>query len=185
MMRLFWKSYLGLLGWNTAVSFPYHHLKKYIIIVGPHTSNWDFVIGLAYRSLARLNHVKFLGKKELFKPPFGFIFSALGGIPVDRKSHNNLVDDAVRLFNQQEEFAIALAPEGTRKKVDKLKTGFYFIAHRAGVPVIMVGLDYKKKVLLFSEPFVATGDLSADMEQIMAFYGPIQGKYPAHGLMHT
>jgi 1-acyl-sn-glycerol-3-phosphate acyltransferase len=151
-MKLLWRLFLRSKGWNTPESFPYHHLKKYIIIVGPHTSNWDFVIGVAYRNILDMNYVRFLGKAELFKPPFGWIFQALGGIPVDRKANHNLVDVVASLFVERESFAIAIAPEGTRKKVEKLKTGFYYIAAKASVPIIMVGLDYKHKTLRFSEP---------------------------------
>lgn len=182
-MKHFWKLYLRTIGWNVDIAFPYTDLKKYIIIVGPHTSNWDFVIGLAYRNLVGLNHVKFLGKKELFGPPFGFIFRKLGGIPVDRESSNNLVDQAVKLFSENQEFAIALAPEGTRKKVKKLKSGFYFIALQASVPIIMVGLDYKHRTLLFSQPFAVTGELEKDMAHILKFYAPIEGRHPEQGLM--
>ena len=182
-MQFLWKLYLKFNGWNTSISFPYHHIKKYIIIVGPHTSNWDFVIGLAYRNLVGLNKVKFLGKKELFRPPFGFLFRSLGGIPVDRQASHNLVEYAVKLFKENQEFAIALAPEGTRKKVDKLRTGFYFIAYQAGIPIIMVGLDYKHKILLFSEPFMPSGDQEKDMTHIYKFYSTIHGKHPEQGLM--
>ena len=141
MLRLFWKTVLNLFGWKTDVDFPYHQLKKFVIIVGPHTSNWDFIVLLTYRSIARIEGTHFLAKKELFDSPFGFVFRWLGGTPVDRKSSNNVVDQVAEIFKAHEEFAIALSPEGTRKKVDKLKTGFYFIAKAAQVPIIMVGID--------------------------------------------
>lgn len=180
-MRLFWRAYLRLTGWNTEVEFPYHHLKKYIFIVGPHTSNWDVVVGLAYRSLLRLGKVRFLGKRELFRFPLGWFFRWIGGIPVDRQQRSNFVDAAVRLFEERETFAIALSPEGTRRKVQKLRTGFYYIALKARIPVIMVGLDFSRKTVWFSEPFLPS-DLEKDFNMILDFYRPIQGKYPAQGI---
>src|SRR5688572_15279889 len=125
-MKLFWTFFLTCMGWKTDLAFPYHHLKKYIVLVGPHTSNWDFLIGLAYRSVLGMDKVRFLGKKELFRPPFGFLFYGLGGTPVDRSKSSNMVDEVADLFNKHEWFAIALSPEGTRTRVDRLRTGFYF-----------------------------------------------------------
>jgi 1-acyl-sn-glycerol-3-phosphate acyltransferase len=183
-MKSLWRLFLRAKGWNTAIVFPYHHLPQFIVIVGPHTSNWDFVIGLAYRNILDMNYVGFLGKKQLFKPPFGWLFRKLGGIPVDRSASHNLVDTVAALFAAHERFAIAIAPEGTRKKVEKLKTGFYFIAAKANVPIIMVGLDYKRKTVLFSEPLY-TGDQVEDFETIYHFYRTISGKYPKLGLMET
>jgi 1-acyl-sn-glycerol-3-phosphate acyltransferase len=181
-MSFLWKLYLKLIGWNTDVVFPYHHLKKYIFIVGPHTSNWDFVILLAYRNMLRLK-AGFLAKKELFKPPFGFIFHNLGGIPVDRKKSTNLVDDVAKIAKERDHFILALSPEGTRSKVEKLKTGFYFIASKAQIPIIMVGLDYRHKTGRFSEPLLPS-DINKDFETIYAFYRTMEGKFPENGMMH-
>lgn len=183
-MKLFWKFFLWLKGWDTSVRFPYWDHKKLIFIVAPHTSNWDFMIGLAYRNYLGINHVNYLGKKELFKPPFGFLFRWSGGIPVDRSSSHNMVEGAVKLFNERESFSIALAPEGTRKKVEKLKSGFYYISLKAQVPILMVALDYKNRKLLFGEPFIPSGDFEKDMDVIHAFYRPVEGKNPELGLMH-
>lgn len=181
-MKSLWRLFLRAKGWNTAIDFPYHHLPKYIVIVAPHTSNWDFFIGLAYRNILDMNYVGFLGKHQLFKPPFGWIFRKLGGIPVDRTSSHNLVDTVAAMFSKRERFAIAIAPEGTRKKVDKLKTGFYFIAAKAAVPIIMVGLDYSRKTVLFSHPMYPS-DQGKDFEEIFSFYRTIRGKHPELGLM--
>jgi 1-acyl-sn-glycerol-3-phosphate acyltransferase len=182
-MKFLWKLFLASKGWETSIKFPYWHLKKSIFIVAPHTSGWDFIIGVAYRNYLGLNHVKYLGKKELFKRPFGFIFRGLGGIPVDRSSSHNLVEDVVQMFKEHDRLTIALAPEGTRQKVDKLKTGFYYIAVKADVPIIMVGLDYKNKTMPFGV-MNTTGDFEKDMEVIYSFYRPIEGKNPELGLMH-
>ncbi|MBL7856463.1 MAG: 1-acyl-sn-glycerol-3-phosphate acyltransferase [Cyclobacteriaceae bacterium] len=183
-MRTFWNMWLRLMGWRTDLSFPYHHVKKYVAIVGPHTSGWDFIIGVAYRSLLGMERVKFLGKEELFRPPFGFIFRWLGGTPVNRKSSQNMVDEVVKLFDAHDEFALALSPEGTRQKVDKLRSGFYHIAKQAHVPIIMIGLDFGNKQVVFHEPVYTTEDQAQDFEKIVAFFRHIRGKFPEKGLMH-
>jgi 1-acyl-sn-glycerol-3-phosphate acyltransferase len=174
---------LKLKGWNTAVSFP-AGVKKCIIIVAPHTSWQDLIIGLSYRSLLRLKHSKYLGKKELFDGPFGFIFRWTGGLPVDRFSKKNMVDQVVDIMNEQEEIMIAISPEGTRKKVDRLRTGFYYIAKKAGVPIVMAALDFQQKEVKFSEPFYPGEDELKDFQHIISFFAPIRGKHPDQGLAH-
>ena len=182
-MRLLWSLYLRLQGWTIKGSFPYQ-LKKCVFIVGPHTSAWDFVVGLAIRSKLRLQHAKYLGKAELFKGRFGFFFRKLGGYPVERGEHHNLVDQVVTLFNTHETFMLVLSPEGTRQKVDRLKTGFYYIAKKAGVPIVMAGFDFEKKEFSISEPFFPTDDEAADFTRIFRFYAPLKGKIPEQGLAH-
>ena len=183
MLRQFCRLILNLMGWKALNEFPYE-LKKYVIIIGPHTSNWDFIIGVLFRKALRLEKARYLGKKELFDPPFGFLLRWLGGYPVDRGKHKNMVEEVVKVFNAHEQFGIALSPEGTRKRVDKLRTGFYNIAKGAFVPIVMVGLDYENKQVFFSEPFNVTNDPEADLEQILKFFRPIKGKYPDKGLAH-
>lgn len=173
---------LSIAGWKTANPFP-TNVKKYVTIVGPHTSAWDFIIGVLFRSAEKID-AKFLGKEELFNGTFGFVFRWLGGYPVDRFKNSNLVDSVVSIFNSKDEFGIALSPEGTRKKVTRLRTGFYYIALNANVPVIMAGLDYKRKEAIFSEPMYFTGNIDDDFEKIYAFYRPITGKIPAHDMRH-
>lgn len=182
-MRAISKFILRLMGWKSVGAFP-NDLKKYVVIVAPHTSGWDFVIGLLFRKALHLEHAKYLGKHQLFKPPFGFFFRWLGGYPVDRTSSHNLVDQVVKIFNDHDEFALALSPEGTRKRVEKLKTGFYNIARKAGVPIIMVAFDYKHKRAIISPPFFVTNNEQADFEEILDFFRPIKGRYPENGLMH-
>ena len=182
-MRIFWSLYLRLMGWTIKGSFP-HHLKKCVVIVGPHTSSWDFVIGLAIRGKLRLTHAKYLGKAELFKGPFGFFFRKLGGFPVDRSENHNMVDEAVRLFNTHDNFVLALSPEGSRKKVERLRTGFYHIAKKAAVPIVMAGMDFEKKQAIFSEPFFTGDNEAADFQYIYEFYAPIKGKIPGQGMAH-
>jgi 1-acyl-sn-glycerol-3-phosphate acyltransferase len=172
-----------MMGWKaTGANLP--DLKKYLMIVGPHTSGTDFFIGLAFRSVLHLEHARFLGKKELFKAPFGFIFRWLGGTPVDRFSKQNMVDQVVELFNDRERLVLALSPEGTREKVDRLRTGFYYIAKKAGIPIVMIGLEYGRKELIISESFFTTGNEAEDFRKIIAFFAPLQGKIPANGMKH-
>lgn len=182
-MRLLWKLYLWMTGWKVQTNFPYH-IPKCVVIVAPHTSAWDFVIGLAVRSVLRLQHVKYLGKAELFEGRFGFFFRSLGGYPVDRSNKHNMVDQVVALFNRHEQFVLALSPEGTRKKVDRLKTGFYYIAKKAGVPIIMTAFDFKKKEVYFDKPFYTSEDEAADFKKIISFYAVVEGKKASQGLAH-
>lgn len=182
-MRLIWTFLLWITGWKIRGQYPYH-LKKLVIIVAPHTSAWDFVLGLAVRSKLGLGHVRFLGKKELFDGPFGFFFRWLGGIPVDRSSAHNLVDQVVERFNAAESFSLVLSPEGTRKRVERLKTGFYHIAHQAQVPLVMVGFDFGRKVVAIAEPFDTTNHTEADFQKIIQFFGSMQGKNPDWDVKH-
>ncbi len=182
-MRLLWSLYLRIRGWTLKGSFPYH-LPKAVVIVGPHTSAWDFVIGLAYRSKLQLQHLKYLGKDSLFSGPFGFFFRKLGGYPVDRSGKHNMVEQVVSLFNSHENFVLALSPEGTRKKVERLKTGFYQIAKQAKVPIVMVAFDFSKREVSIAEPFFTTDDEAADFRHILDFYATVKGKIPANGLAH-
>ena len=182
-MRICWNLFLQMQGWKIRNEFPYH-LKKCVIAVGPHTSAWDFVIGLAVRSKLKLYHLNFLGKAELFKGKFGFFFRKMGGYPVDRFSNNNVVDQVAEQFKVRDQFVLALSPEGTRKKVDKLRTGFYHIALKAGVPIVLAGLDFGRKEISFSEPFLPTGNMEEDFKKIIHFFADKEGKIPEYGLKH-
>jgi len=183
MFRWFWILFLKTRGWNTKITFPVS-LPKCIIVVAPHTSSSDFLISVAYRSVMRIERTKFLGKAELFKPPFGFFFRWFGGIPVERSSKHNLVDQVVAYFDKNTNFRLALSPEGTRKRVEQLKTGFYYIAKQANVPIVMVGLDYKRKTTITSEPFYTTESIEKDFQHIIQFFSTIHGRYPELGLLH-
>ena len=141
----------------------------------------DFPVGLAYRSILRINQARFLGKKELFDGPFGFFFRWVGGIPVDRFSKHNVVDQGVGVLASKEEIMIALSPEGTRKKVDRLRTGFYHIAKKAGIPIVMIGLDFEKRKVVVSEPFYPSDSEKNDFEHILQFFKPLKGKIPSQG----
>jgi 1-acyl-sn-glycerol-3-phosphate acyltransferase len=182
-MRFFWKLYLRLGGWKVKGQFPYH-LKKMVLVVAPHTSWVDFVVGVAFRSELKIEQAKFLGKAELFKGPFGFLFRWMGGTPVDRVSKHNMVDQVVERFNSNDSFLLALSPEGTRKRVEKLRTGFYYIAKKAAVPILMIGLDFENRQLVIGEAFTTTDDEAADFKKILDFFALIKGKKPANGLKH-
>jgi 1-acyl-sn-glycerol-3-phosphate acyltransferase len=169
-----------LLGWKIVGSFP-PELKKYVIAVGPHTSNWDFVLGVAARSILRLHHAKFLGKSQLFKPPFGWFFRAIGGYPVERSKSHDMVEQVVSIINSHDTFVLAVAPEGTRKKVDRLRTGFYYIAKSANIPVIAVGFDFGRKEVVVAKPLWPT-TIEKDMPILVNFFAGVQGRNPELGL---
>ena len=167
MFRLCSKFALWLFGWKIEGSLPV--VKKYVIIGAPHSSNWDFVLAILAKFSLQIP-ANFIGKHTLFRPPFGFVFRWLGGKPVDRSKANNLVKAIVEIFNREESMVLGIAPEGTRSKVEKWKTGFYYIAHLAQVPVVMAVFDYPGKRLIFSPPFYTTGDLEKDMVVIKDYY---------------
>jgi len=169
------------LGWGFHGSFE-PMLPKFIIIVAPHTSNWDFPLGIMVRSIAKIGSTKFLGKSQLFKFPFGFIFRAMGGYPVERTKDNNLVDAVVDIFDSKDEFSISLAPEGSRSKVKRFKTGFYHIAKKANVPIYLVGFDFEIKKIIIEKPFYPTDDIIDDFKYIIQFFSSIKGKHVEKGV---
>ena len=181
MFRLFSLLMFRLLGWRIEDQRP-KDLDRYIVVVAPHTSNWDFLIGLFTRSIARMGDVRYLAKRELFRPPFGAVFRWLGGYPVDRSQKNQLVDQVADLFRTVPGFKIAITPEGTRKRVDTWRTGFYHIAVKAKVPIILAAMDYGRKCVSFSPPFWPTGDVDADVERMKAQFRPVRGRNPEHGV---
>jgi 1-acyl-sn-glycerol-3-phosphate acyltransferase len=183
LIDAFWTYYLRRNKWKFEGEYPYH-LPKLVVAVAPHTSAWDFIVGLAVRGALKLNYVHFLGKQELFKPPFGFIFRWLGGTPVDRFSKRNMVEQVVDKFNAADRYTIVLSPEGTRKKVDRLRSGFYHIAAGAGAPILMVGFDFGNRKIMLSEPFYPTGNFEDDTKAMLAFWGPIKGRDPQKSLGH-
>ncbi|MDX1685866.1 MAG: 1-acyl-sn-glycerol-3-phosphate acyltransferase [Saprospiraceae bacterium] len=173
---------LRLWGWRIEGAQRIRRLPKTLIAVVPHTSNWDFLLGLLVRSAAGLD-TYYLGKKSLFRPPFGFLFRWLGGYPVDRSKHKNQVDAIVSLFNSRQRFSVAIAPEGTRKKVDQLRSGFYFIALKAGIPIILTTFDGENRLVTFSEPFYPTGEFEEDMRTIEKHFSGIKGIVPENSFV--
>ena len=173
--------YFKLLGWKAVgnTSFSKDTVKQAVIIAAPHTSWHDFYIGVLLRKIADVK-TNFVGKKELFTWPFGYYFRAIGGRALDRTSGQNKVEAIAKLFNQSDEFRLTLAPEGTRKKVENWKTGFYYIAKAANVPIIMFTLDFKHKQNKISEPFYPTDDMEADFKFLRSFFEGVEGKVKAY-----
>jgi len=182
-LRLFWKYFLRWNDWVIEGIYPYS-LPKLVIAVAPHTSSRDFIIGLAVRSVLRLYHIRYLGKAELFRPPFGFIFKMLGGTPVDRSAQKNLVEQVVDRFNTAEKFTLALSPEGTRKRVVRLKTGFYHIALKTGSPILPISFDFAERKIRLAPPFHPTGNMEADFRELLKFWAPCRGYHRKGDLFH-
>ncbi len=174
MFQSLCKAILKLSGWTIDGHLP--EAPQYIAIVGPHTSNWDFIVGVLARG-ALGQKIHFLGKHQLFIPPWGWLFRAIGGTPVDRRKNNNLVDAAAQLFQQDPNFKLALAPEGTRSPVKRWKTGFYHIATKAQVPIVTVALDFAGKRVVIPEAIRVTGNIDKEMAQILDFYRTIKGRH--------
>ncbi|MCL2597776.1 MAG: lysophospholipid acyltransferase family protein [Paludibacter sp.] len=174
-MSNFSKILLKLAGWTTITTKG--EPPKSVICVAPHTSNWDYILGqLFYWSEGR--KAKFLIKKTWFKFPFGAIFRALGGIPVDRSSKSSIVEQMVTEFEKHEIFHLAITPEGTRKLVKKWKMGFYHIAATANVPIELAYFDYRKKELGITEILIPTGDEKKDMEKIYKYFENRTARFP-------
>ena len=152
-------------------------IKKSVMIVVPHTSWHDFYIGLFARGVIGLE-MNYVAKKELFVFPFGAYFRWMGGAPLDRTGGKNIVESIASIFKNREVFRLAIAPEGTRKKVDDWKTGFYYTALKAEVPIIPIAFDYAKKQVFLNEPFYPTGTIEADLEILKSFYRDVVGKIP-------
>ncbi|NHF59775.1 acyltransferase [Flavobacteriaceae bacterium TP-CH-4] len=165
--------YFKLLGWKMEGVFP-AYLKKCVIIVVPHTSWVDFFLGLLVRKVWN-EEINYVGKKSLFKPPFGWFFRWTGGAPVDRSTNSDTVSATAEIFKKRETFRLTLAPEGTRKKVSHWKSGFYYIAKMAEVPIVMVAFDFGKKQVKVSEPQYPTDDKQADFRTYEAFFKGVVG----------
>lgn len=168
--------YYKILGWDLESHFD-PSIKKCVVIVAPHTSNSDFVLGLLVRKILNI-HIDFIGKKELFRWPYGWYFRMIGGSPVDRSKNQNKVDAIVQLFEEHDIFRLALSPEGTRKKVERWKTGFYFIALKARVSIIMASFDFGKKLVKISNPYYVSGDFEKDFPEIKSYFEGVEGKNP-------
>lgn len=168
-----------LAGWKTAGQVP--PLNKFVGIAAPHTSAWDAVVALLAKYIFDIDFA-FFGKKEAFDAPYGFILRALGGIPVDREHNHNMVDYAVKLFNEREHFILAMSPEGTRAYAPQWRTGFYHIARQAQVPIVLTYFDFKNKTVGIGPTFYPTGDMEKDIAEIKKFYRPIQGRHPEKGV---
>ena len=177
MRKLIASFILWLQGWKVVGEIP--QIKKYVIIAAPHTSNWDFVIARSFGYMLGIE-AKYLGKSQLFKPPFGWFFRLTGGIPVDRTKHNSMVTFTTNLFNQSKELVVGIAPEGTRKRVEKWKQGFYHIAVGANVPIVLSFMDYKRKEAGVGKILYPSGDIEKDMSVVEEFYKGVTPKVPEY-----
>ncbi|MBK6932075.1 MAG: 1-acyl-sn-glycerol-3-phosphate acyltransferase [Saprospirales bacterium] len=173
---------LKLWGWKITGRYP-HEVPKLVLAVAPHTSNWDFPVGVLVNSACRI-HANYVGKHTLFRWPFGIFFRWLGGIPVDRtRIGSNFVSATVEAFKSQERMHLVIAPEGTRKKVPKLKTGVYQIARQAGVPIALCTFNWPEKEVFFDPKlFYPTDDKEKDMAFIWNYFKDIPGKNPEQGV---
>lgn len=168
-------AYLRITGWRIEGASP--AAERYVMIAAPHTSNWDLPMTLAVVFAYRLK-VYFLAKHTLFRRPAGFILRWMGGIPVDRTKTNNLVEQLVDLFRSHEKMILIVPPEGTRSKVRYWKSGFYHIAHGAGIPIALGFIDFKRRIAGIGGMFTPTGDFESELPKIRSFYAGISGKNP-------
>ena len=172
LWRILGRAYLRLGGWRIEGAFPEE--PKFVAIVAPHTSNWDFVVGVAVVFALELR-VSWLGKHSLFQTPLKRFFFWLGGIPVNRQVSHGVVDACVKAFEGVPARLLALAPEGTRKGVSQWRSGFYWIATASEVPIWPVGFDFRDHVIRLMPVFRPTGNLEADLPRIQALFDQVHG----------
>lgn len=166
---------MTLMGWRFEGTFPDE--PKFVMIIAPHTSNWDFIVGLwAYFALGFRG--SFLGKHTIFKWPLGPFMRWLGGIPVERSVSRDRVSETVHAFERSKQLVLIIAPEGTRKFVPEWKTGFYHIANDARVPIVPVAFDFANRIIRVFAPFRPTGNADADIDALQNLYRGIKGKHP-------
>ncbi len=171
----FGRTVLDVFGWRVVGELP--NLERVLVIGAPHTSNWDFVYAMA--AILGLNlKLRWLGKHTIFKFCVTWFMNWLGGIPVNRGKPESIVENVARLVERDKGIIIGIAPEGTRKKVEKWKTGFLRISTALDCPLFLVGLDFPNKLIVLDQLFYPTGDNDADIATLKAFYGKYTGKYP-------
>ena len=162
-------------GWTLNITED--HPDKYIICLAPHTSNWDFILGLLYRRAEGMQ-CNFMMKKEWFFWPLGPIFKKLGGIPVHRQKKTSMTDAMAESAKAAKTFHLCITPEGTRSLNPDWKKGFYFIALKAGLPILLYGIDYEKRLIQCTKTIIPTGDLENDMRDIKLYFKDFRGKIP-------
>ncbi|UII76306.1 1-acyl-sn-glycerol-3-phosphate acyltransferase [Flagellimonas sp. HMM57] len=177
MRKLYKFLYFKILGWKLIGGFP--NVDKCVVAVVPHTHWLDFFLGLLVRKVIN-EEINYIGKRSLFKPPFGWFFRWTGGAPIDRSKSSNTVESIVNIFKERKVFRFALAPEGTRKKVSELKTGFYHIAVMAQVPIVAVAFDFGKKQVKISKAIYPTGEMQEDFKVFHNFFEGVVGKIPEY-----
>ncbi len=158
---------MGIRGWRVEGGIP--DIPKMVLIVAPHTSNWDFLTGI-WVKLAMHMGARFVGKHTLFRGPFGVVMRWLGGVAVDRSAAAGFAEETARVLKESERMTLVIAPEGTRKRTDRWKSGFYRIATAAGVPILLAGFDYPRKVVFFGPLVHPTGDYEKDLAVIQSHF---------------
>ncbi len=166
-----------IMGWKIIGSIKYP--KRCVVIAAPHTSNWDFFIGRCYTYIIGIS-ANYLIKSNLFLPIIGFFFRINGGIPVYREKKNNFVEQLIDRYQNKDNFILGIAPEGTRSRVDKWKTGFYHIAYNLSVPIILVKIDYDLKEVGIVKEILPSGNLKKDMQEIENTYRNVTAKIPEY-----
>jgi 1-acyl-sn-glycerol-3-phosphate acyltransferase len=174
-LRFLSNSIMRLTGWHVDGTLP--DLPKYVIIGAPHTSNWDFILFLGIIFRLKIN-VSYLGKVELFRSPLGRFFYYCGGIPVDRSKSTGLVEQTVEACEKAEHFILVITPEGTRHHVTEWKMGFYHIAQKAGIPIVMAVVDGKHKTVHLGQVFHPTENMNADIKTIKGYFAGMVGVNP-------
>ncbi len=175
MLKIFSSTILKIIGWRVDVTLPVE--KKFVLIGVPHTSNWDLPLALLCFWFIQ-KKITWVAKKQLFIGPLNMIFRALGGIPVDRSAPTGFIEQISQQFNTHEEMILCLAPEGTRSKTRYWKSGFYYIALTAKVPICLGYVDYPNRVIGFGTVIIPSGDIAKDFEKIQSFYQSKVGKHP-------
>ena len=163
------------LGWKTEVTEP--HPDKYIICLAPHTSNWDFMLGQLYARAEGMK-INFLMKKEWFFWPLGPIFRNIGGIPVWRSKHTSMTDNLAQTAKDSSVFHLCITPEGTRSRTTDWKKGFYYIAQKAEIPILLYGIDYQKRLIQCTRTIIPNGDIDTQMREIKLYFKDFKGKKP-------
>ena len=153
------------------------HPAKFMLCLAPHTSNWDFVLGQLYMRAEGMR-INFLMKKEWFFWPLGIWFRRIGGIPVFRTKKNSMTDNLAEEARKAETFQLCITPEGTRSLNPEWRKGFYYIALKAELPILLYGLDFERKLIQCTKTLVPTGDIERDMREIKLYFKDFKGKYP-------
>jgi 1-acyl-sn-glycerol-3-phosphate acyltransferase len=175
MLRWIAKAFLALTGWRAEGERPV--ARRCVVIAAPHTSNWDLAFLLAFAAVFRVK-LRFMAKHTLFRGPMGAAMRAVGGVPVRRDRRGDMVEQMAQLLNESREMALTIPPEGTRGYVAHWKSGFYHIARRAEVPIVLSYLDYARRRGGFGPAILPTGDIGQDMDEIRAFYSDKRGLHP-------
>ncbi|MEO7457917.1 MAG: lysophospholipid acyltransferase family protein [Gemmatimonadaceae bacterium] len=177
LLRTIGRTMMRLGGWKVAGEIP--PIPKFVLIVAPHTSNWDFIVGVFVKFALEVE-THWFGKDSLFHGPLGAFMRMIGGRPVHRDSHEGVVAEVAAMFAAEDRFMLALAPEGTRRRVDHWRTGFYHIARAAGVPIVPVAFDWSRREVRILPTFQPTGDTDGDIARLQALYRPEMGYTPSN-----